>query len=239
MADYGVLTANPFAFLDDDAPPPSKKEAKAPVKKEEPKAKPNARPESARNNDRGDRNERSGAKGGKGKGGKGGKRGKGGKGGDRGERGERSERSERPKREFDRHVSGTGRDKGVKKEGHGRGGWGEEELRPRQVEAEVEASEEPTVEVEEETPAEEAKPAEPEEPEDTSVTYDEFLAQQAAKVVDDDVREVRSVLNDDAKFKGKELVKKDDMDDFQLEFGTGEQQLKKTRKGKKTKQKIS
>ena len=99
--------------------------------------------------------------------------------------------------------------------------------------AEVEASEEPTVEVEEETPAEEAKPAEPEEPEDTSVTYDEFLAQQAAKVVDDDVREVRSVLNDDAKFKGKELVKKDDMDDFQLEFGTGEQQLKKSRKGKK------
>lgn len=225
MAEFGVSTSNKFAFLDDDAPAP-KKAVKA--KKEE--SKPKARPESARNNERGDRSERNERNngGGRGRGGRG--RGRGGyRGGGRG-----------GKREFDRH-SGTGRDKSVKKEGHGKYGWGEEgeSERPRnnrrrttnlneqpEVAATPNENEEvPKTEGAEETPATEEKPAEPEEPEDTSVTYEEFLASKAA--VEEDSREVRHVQNDD-KFKG--VVLSTEEFEFQLELGSGNKTQKKSRK---------
>jgi plasminogen activator inhibitor 1 RNA-binding protein len=234
MAEFGVSISNKFAFLDDDAPAP-KKEVKT-VKKAETKPKPHSRPESARNergNDRNERNNNGGARGGRGRGGRGGRGGKGGKG-----RG--------GKREFDRQ-SGTGRDKSVRKEGHGRGGWGEEGAqgdRPRynnrrrneQNQEDTTASTDKPEEVakteegDAETPVVEAEaaPVEPEEPEDTSVTYEEFLAQKAANVVEDDLREARSVQND-GRFKGSALEKSDEID-FQLELGSGVKSCKKSRK---------
>lgn len=110
-SDYGVATHNKFAFLDDEPPAPKKKsEPKAKVE-EKPVVKKtdNARPASARQ--------------GRGEGrGEGRGRGRGGRG--RGNRGEGA--AEGGKREYDRHESGTGRDKHAKKGGAGKFNWGQE-----------------------------------------------------------------------------------------------------------------
>jgi len=139
----------------------------------------------------------------------------------------------------------------VRKEGHGRGGWGEEGEtdRPRnnrrrndqaQQEAPVPAADKPadeevTIEVAEETPVVEAvpeTPAEPEEPEDVTVSYEDYLAQK--ELLEGDVLQARVIQNDD-KFSGIALVK-DDSCDIQIELGSGSS---KSKKGKKANTKKS
>jgi len=76
-------------------------------------------------------------------------------------------------------------------------------------------------------PKEEA-PVVPEEPEDTSVTYEEFLATQVT--LEEDQREARTVENDDKVFKGKEIAKEEFS--FQLDgMGVGTSKAKKNKKG--------
>lgn len=116
--------ANPFSMLDDDAPQVS-------AKKAEPKVEPPKKTNTGHKNaprggreggDRGDRRE--GGRGGARGGGEGRGRGNGegrGRGRGRGRGGGRE-----GKREFDRHESGTGRDRGAKKGGAGKYNWGTE-----------------------------------------------------------------------------------------------------------------
>jgi len=227
---------NYFALLDDDAP--KKKVTKAvepePVKKAAPRA---ARPESAR---------AEGAGKGKGRGrGEGRGRGGKGKGGADGER--------RPRREFDRHESGTGKLKNdTKKGGAGKHNWGKEgetdgdkprrANRPRKEKTET--SDEPAEEdatvaegeaAEAEATAEPETPAEPE-PEDNTLTLAEYLAQK--KTLEGDKKTARTVVNDDSAFKaGKALKKDDEANEYALpknEGGEASKKLgsKKTKGGK-------
>ncbi len=103
------------------------------------------------------------------------------------ERAERGERSERPpKREFDRHVSGTGRGRQIKKGGEGKFNWGN----PAK-EGDAEAPKEG-----EAAPAEAAveAPVEPAEPEGPVVKgLAEFRAEQAAAAVAGDKKAPRQI----------------------------------------------
>jgi plasminogen activator inhibitor 1 RNA-binding protein len=92
----------------------------------------------------------------------------------------------REKKEYDRSESRTGRDRGAKKEGSGRGNWGTDDaeakngVRRRKEEVEAAAAEVPVVEevVEEAAPVVEEAPVRPpkeEEEPDNSVTYEDYL----------------------------------------------------------------
>jgi len=238
-------TFNVFSMLDDDAPAPvvAKKEPKVEPVVKKPEAKP-VKPD-ARNNrgsaQRGRDGERRGGRG----------RGRGGRG-----------RGTTTKRDFDRHESGTGRGRGdVKKNGSGRGNWGVEgeqdqedrpkrrfdrEDRPRRnkpAEGEqAETSEEKPAEDGQKAEASEEKPAEKAEdapePEPEVISYDEFLANQAAAAPEDDRKtKVREVSNDGQwkDFAAKAAPVKEEEADYDLSGGpkkTG--RSKKTRNGKKS-----
>jgi len=190
-----VITRNAFDLLDLDAPlptKPTKAPKPEPVKPAPKKEKEIIRPTSAR--------------GGKGRG-----RGRGGRG-----RGD-----VRGKREFDHHVSGTGRDRRAKKEGAGKYNWGvdgeegEDKRRPRRTDRKpadekAEDGEEDKAEADGEKVAEKKAPEpEPEEEEDNSVSYAEYLANKAD--VDEDVnRQVREVEIDESQFKSSAVVEKEE-----------------------------
>lgn len=236
MAEFNVQTTNPFAFLDDDAPAPSKKAA--PKKEEKPKPAPRAE-NSRKGNDnkrseRGDRSNGDRPRG-RGRGGAEGGRGRGrGRGGGR----PREGGDNRPKREFDRQ-SGTGRNDRNKRDGKGKYNWGEEGEQPKKAEAtegdaeKTEDAAEPTVEIE--VPA---QPEEPVEPEPVVFTLEEVQAKAAALRVEGDIKIARAVNNDDSAFQGTAEISKSDEIDFQLEIGGGVK-APKNKGGKKKKSNIS
>jgi len=231
MVDYGVQIQNAFYLLDDDAPAPAKPKAQPKEKKAETVKKPESKPQSSRGA-RGDRPE------GRGRGGRG--------------RG-RGDRPNREKREFDRHESGTGRDRRAKKGGAGAYNWGTEgeqgdaregamDRPPRRNNRRNNRSEKPAAEKPAETTEGEEKPAvegeekpkkeEPvveEEPEPETVGLTEYLASKG-KVEDDENLQMRKVEDDSAKWKTSTVVavEETDPDDF---YGLGS--AAKTKKGKK------
>jgi plasminogen activator inhibitor 1 RNA-binding protein len=132
----------------------------------------------------------------------------------------------------------------VKKEGHGRGGWGEDgDDRPRNNRRRDNKQEEAVAEPDEAADNEgDAAPAEVEpeieieaEPEPVTQSYEEYLADKEAKALAEDKRGARAVQNDDTKFAGVAITKEDEAADFQLELGTGSKQLKSKRANKSKK----
>jgi plasminogen activator inhibitor 1 RNA-binding protein len=121
--DY--FSSNAFSMLDEDAPMPV-------AKKEEPKAPEPKKNNTASRNPRGGREGGDRREGGRGGGERGRGRGRGeGRGRGRGEgrgrgRGPPRDGPPRERREFDRHESGTGRDRNAKKGGAGKYNWGTE-----------------------------------------------------------------------------------------------------------------
>lgn len=225
---FGVSTRNAFDLLDDDAPIVKKqpKAAPPPAKKAPPKKEPRKRDEDWRGDGGDAPRDRDSGRGGRGRGGKGGGRGRGkGKGGN-------------PRqREFDRHVSGTGRDRAPKKEGHGKSNWGthEDEFADATKAVEAPKDDEPKAE-DGEADKEKAteKPAEEEEEKDNTISYEEYLKQKEANRVAEDVQKrVRKVQNDDSQFAAVPF-RKDEDDDFQIELGKPEKenQARKNTKAK-------
>jgi hypothetical protein len=146
----------------------------------------------------------------------------------------------------------------VRKDGHGSFGWGQEgdeeggkggkgrNRRTEQPAGEEENASEEAAPAEEDVKVEsgwgaeatiEQKPAAPEEEPDTSLTYEEFRAQQAAKAVECDQKEARKVANDNSKFKGKEIAKEEIV--FQIELGGTTKQAKTKSKAANSKKILS
>lgn len=93
-----------------------------------------------------------------------------------------------PKRDHDRHASGTGRGKEIKKQGAGSHNWGAAAPDIKNVSgatAVAQVEEEPAKEGKEDSGAAGgaagASAAAPEEPEDKGISYDDYVAQKAAK----------------------------------------------------------
>lgn len=243
--EFGVNVSNRFAFLDEEASAPEAAPKKEEKKKEvKPKtetrkdSKPRERSDSTNKGERAERAPR--GEGGRGRG-RGGARGR---GGGRG-RGRGGGGSGEP-REFDRHVSGTGRRDVERREGRGKYNWGGEGEtdRPRrnrrpQGENGEEATEEAPVDVD--APAEEAVEVEPEveaepepyvEPEPETRSYEEYLEAQKNAALEEDNLVIRTVKNDDFQGQKAQAFAKDEIDEGPVyEFGTAS----KKGKGKKTK----
>lgn len=241
MADtFGVAVSNKFAFLDEDAPSPQPAAAKK-EKAEKKDVKPKKQ-ESRKDTKPRDNKERNGRNDGTSRPRGGGRGGRGGRGGARG-----------GKREFDRHVPGTGRRETQKRDGSGKYNWGaegeqDENERPRrnrdnQRRNNDQQTEKPAAEatpaVEGETApegeaapaAEAAAPEEPVEQEPEQLTYAEYRESQKAKAPEEDSTVVRKVQNDDSQFKAAATFEKvEDDEGKEYELGMGG---KKPKKGKK------
>lgn len=207
-----VLSRNVFSMLDEDGPAPAK------AKKEAPKAAEAAPAKKEPSRKSEDRRRDGGARGGRG--GRGGGRGGGGDRGDRPPSGR--DRQPREKREFDRHESGTGRDRSAKREGAGKYNWGKDgegaeggEDRPRRERRERR----PRRDAEGEGGGDKAEKAEGESKEDREeedekvISYEEYLAQKEASRVEADLtKKVRTVEIDNSLFKscGTKAVEKEE-----------------------------
>lgn len=224
--EFGVQVTNAFALLNDDNPKPKKnvsKKVEPAAKKEEQK------PPRATEKAPGPGTKRGQRTGGRGRAPR-----PRGRGGDR-----------PPRREHDRHDSGTGRTRDAKKGGAGKYNWGaegevegdgKESGRPprrrnnrRPAPAEPKESEEAAAEEPKEEPEEEP------EPEDTTLTIDEFLAKKST--VEGDKIAVREVANDDSRFKVISALKVDEeeVNEYVVgaqEGGAGKKALKKKNKKK-------
>jgi len=117
----------------------------------------------------------------------------------------------RPKREFDRHLSRTGRGKEVRKEGAGRGGWGS--TAPAAVsgdnsapvpEGGAQQPNAPTDGANAASPSASAPAPEPE-PEEPVLGLDDFLKQKQANAVAGDVKAARQVVVGGSFKPGKEI----------------------------------
>lgn len=241
-----MSTTNAFALLDDDYTPPVVK--KTPVVEAPPAKKPERAPRE--NKREGDRPRGRGRGGGRG-------RGRGARDGEQRERRPRGDGERREKREFDRHESGTGRSRGDKKAGAGKGNWGSEqgeikdgqERRRRfdrrdrnkapaastEDKAAVEGEEKPAEGEEAEKTEDKTEDAAPVEPEEVALTYDEFRAQQAAAAVAADKEiQLREVSNDDSAFKAVgTYTKPEEVNEWAFEYRVAK--TTKTKKGPKGK----
>jgi plasminogen activator inhibitor 1 RNA-binding protein len=244
--EFGVITSNKFAFLDEDEDPKPKK--KAPKKVEEKPKDQGKHPHDK--NSHHHRQQRAGGQGGerserqpRREGGEEGGRGRG-RGRGRGGRGGRG-----AKREFDRHVPGTGRRDSQKREGSGKYNWGSEGDDGRRGRRDQQNGQETAPETEvatEEVATEEVKPEEgaavegdagadkkepaaeqePEEPE--TRTLEEYYESQKANRPEEDNHVARSVQNDDFADKVGAAVKEEEDDGPEYNIGNG-----KSKKGKK------
>lgn len=224
MSEAGVHTHNAFALLDDEAPPKQTKAKE--VKEEAPKKEVKRTSDRDRPTPRvegGDRRTDGGHVGGRG----GGRGGRGGRGGGRGG-GESGREGGRERKEFDAHVSRSGKTREPKKDGAGKFNEGSvrdviadgtsDDRRSRtrrttrkpdeETETKVEGEEVAAEGAAEGAPASEEKPAAPEEPaEPPTKTYTEFLASK--KQLDSDLAiQVREVQNDESQFKAVKAIAK-------------------------------
>lgn len=242
MASGGLTFSNAFALLDEDGPP-----AAAPAKKEKQKAAPAPTPAPVeQKRERGERTERS-ERPSSGRGGRGG----GGRG--RTDDRRRGAPQREGKRDYDRHESGTGRDKSTKRSGSGKYNWGSNDDEAKDGERRrrnKDTSEKTEKEGEEGEAAPEREPREPREPRakkeepekepeepDNSVSYEDYLANK--KALDEDVnRKERVADNDDSNWKSAGVVKNevDESDTYVIPGGA--KSLKK-KGGKKKKGVIS
>jgi len=137
---------------------------------------------------------------------------KGGKGRERGERGERGESSKGERRskgkgsrqrEFDRHVSGTGRGKGVAREGHGKYNWGDKTdgaEQPAEGDADAENKPPRRERGPRAQPAEPEQPVEEEEEEESTISFEDYMKAQAEKNHVGPVLEERKVASSEEGF---------------------------------------
>jgi len=203
-----VGSSNPFDLLAQEDGAPKKR---AP-KKEKPKEAPKDTRDKGRDN-RGPRDN---------------------KGRDNNRRTKGSHRGGNKQRQFDRR-SATGRGKEVSKNGHGRGGWGNESRNNFDGEAPVQEKTEETTAVVEEEVVEEVVEEEPEEPEEVTLSYDEYQAELKTRSLAEDDHQSRRADVDEKSWKN--VVEKDEVsgstDDEKYVFVKKETKGKKKNKKKK------